>query len=272
MMQGEYMHVIAKRIRNKLIKTQNAKQFVCKTKDNVSIAGLYIERKNPIGTMIFCHGYKCCKELTAEYIDMFSQFNAVLFDFRSHGENKKTATTIGCHEHQEILAVIDWINKNKPQLKNVPTIILGISMGGAAALRASENNPSLCDALVIDSSFSSLKSVIQNTFANKSGLPSFPFLPIMETMFNFICKCEIAEMQPVKSITKIRQPLLLIHSCIDKIIPVQESLLMYAQAAGTGAKLWIAPKCKHGWLHKKYPELYKKKILKFLKKHINLNA
>ena len=268
-MQGENLYVMAKRLRNKLIKNQSAKQFICKTNDNVSLSGLYIKRKNPIGTIVLCHGYKCCKELTAGYVEMFSKFNAVLFDFRSHGENKKTITSIGCHEYKDILAVIDWINKDKPELKTVPIIILGVSMGGAAALRAAENNPSLCDALVIDSSFSSLKSVIANTFVNKSGLPSFPFLPIMEAMFNFVCKCDIAKMQPVKSITKVKQPLLLIHSCIDKLVPVQESLLMYAQAAKSGAKLWIAPKCKHGFLHKKYPELYKKKVLKFLKKCVN---
>jgi fermentation-respiration switch protein FrsA (DUF1100 family) len=272
MMQGERMCTMAKRVRDGLIKNLNAKTFVCKTKDNVSISGLYIERENPIGTIILCHGYRCCKELTAGYIDMFPEFNTVMFDFRAHGENKKGVTTIGCVEHKDVLAVIDWLKKNQPQLTKVPTVILGVSMGGAASLRAAENNPTLCDAIIVDSSFSSLQSVIENTFANKSGLPNFPFLPIMTTMFNFICNCEVAEMKPLESIKKIKQPLMLIHSCIDTLVPVQESLLMYAQAAKTGAKLWIAPQCKHGWLHKKYPELYKKKVFKFLKKRINLTA
>jgi alpha-beta hydrolase superfamily lysophospholipase len=191
-----------------------------------------------------------------------------MFDFRAHGENKKTVTTIGCHEHKDVLAVAKWIKENKPKLAKVPVIILGVSMGGAAALRAAEKNQTICDALVIDSAFSSLKSVLYNTFASKSGLPNFPFLPIMETMFNYIGACTVAAMKPLESVKKIKKPLLLIHACIDNVVPVQESLLMYAQAAKTGAKLWIAPECKHGWLHKKYPNLYIKKVGKFLRKII----
>lgn len=267
-MGKENMYVFAERIRTDLIKRLDAKPFTCQTKDGVSITGLVIKRKNPVGTLLLCHGYRCCKELSAGYVEMFPDYNAVLFDFRAHGENKKSITTIGCHEHKDVLAISKWIKTHEPDLYAVPFVILGVSMGGAAALKALEHNPTLCNALIADSSFSSLKSVLYNTFAAKSGLPSFPFLPIMETMFNYLGACNLDAMKPLEAVKKIKLPLLLIHSCIDKIVPVQESLLMYAQAAKTGAKLWIAPECKHGWLHKKYPDLYKKKVSKFLAKRI----
>lgn len=267
-MEGEKMCLLAEKFRNTLIKNYHAERFNCETIDNVALTGLYVERSKPKGTLVLCHGYQCCKELTAGYVEMFQDYNAVLFDFRSHGENKKSITTIGCHEHKDVIAVIEWLRKNKPSASKMPVIILGVSMGGAAALKAAANDPTLCDALIIDSSFSDLKSVLYNTFATKSGLPTFPFLTIMEKMFNYFGGCSVAAMRPLDSVKRIDKPLMLIHACVDDTVPVQESLLMYAQAAKTGAKLWIAPECRHGWLHKKYPDLYKKKIEKFLAKQV----
>jgi uncharacterized protein len=268
MMEGEKMCILAERFRNSFIKDNHAEKFSCETLDHMTLNGLYVERTNPKGTLVLCHGYQCCKELTIGYAEMFPDYNAVLFDFRAHGENKKSITTIGCHEYKDVAAVVEWLKKNKPNCQNMPLVILGVSMGGAAALKATANDPTLCDALIIDSSFSDLKSVLYNTFAAKSGLPSFPFLPIMEKMFNYFGCCEVATMRPLDSVKKIDKPLMLIHACVDDTVPVQESLLIYAQVAKTGAKLWIAPECKHGWLHKKYPELYKKKIEKFLAKQV----
>ena len=271
MMQGEKMTLFADRVRKGLEKSDGAKRFTCKTKDNIELHGLYIERINPQGTILLCHGYRCCKELTSGYTGIFKDYNIVMFDFRSHGENKKSITTIGCHEYKDVLAVSEWIKTNKPNMRRVPLAILGVSMGGAAALHATEKDPTICDALVIDSSFSNLQTILDNTFKNKSGLPSFPFLKIMKVMFNYLGGCDVTAFKPLEAVKKIKKPIMLIHSCIDPVVPVQESLLMYAQGVKKGAKLWIAPECKHGWLHKKYPELYKKKVKSFLNKRVFKN-
>lgn len=268
MLNGKKLTEVAKTIRDGLIKKHGAKQFVFTSKEDISLAGLIIKRQNPVGTMVLCHGFKCCKELMSGYVDLFPDYNIVMFDFRSHGENKRSLTTIGCHEYRDVITVVNWIKKSEPDLTRVPFIILGVSMGGAAALKAVEKDKTLCDGLIVDSAFSSLKSLLDNTFELRSGLPSFPFLTIMKKMFNYACSCDIDAFKPIKSVKRIKQPLMLIHSCTDAYIPVQESLLMYAQGAKTGAKLWIAPECKHGWLHKEYPEVYKQKLTKFIDSRI----
>jgi len=267
--EGETIADFAKKTRRELKAKYNAKKFTCKTEDNISLKGLYVERENPTATLLLCHGYRCCKEVAAKYLEVIPNCNAVTFDFRGHGQNKRMITTIGCHEHKDIFSVIAWMKKNKPSMMEKPLIILGISMGGAAAIRAAEECPNLCDALIVDSSFANLKSVMMNAFESKSGLPLFPFFSIMEKMLNYFGKCTIANMNTLKSLKTIKIPLLLIHSCVDKLVPVQESLLMYAQASRTGAKLWIAPKCKHGFLYKTYPHLYRKKINKFVRKKVS---
>ncbi|MCK4517703.1 alpha/beta hydrolase [Candidatus Babeliales bacterium] len=267
-LEGKNMLVLAKQIRKNLIEKLHAKHFTCTTKDKKKLNGLFIERKNAKATLLLCHGYQCCKEVNLGYINMFPNCNAITFDFRSHGENKHGITTIGCHEYKDVIAVAQWFKETHSEQKNKPFVIIGVSMGGAAALKAIKDEPMLCDALIIDSSYSSLKSIIHNTFVQKSGLPTFPFLPIMEKMWNYLGSCDINAMKPLDCVKTIKQPLMLIHSCVDSIVPVQESLLMYAQATNAGVKLWIGPECPHGWLHEKFPGIYKKKVESFLRKRI----
>lgn len=266
MMKGEKMTLLAKRTRVDLLKNHNAKPVLFTTKDGKSLSGIFIKRNNPKGSVILCHGYQGCKELMAYYIPLLPDHNLLLFDFRGHGENKKSFVSLGCHEYKDIIAASDWLKAYHPETNKMLLTILGVSMGGAATLKAAELYPNLCDALIIDSSFSSLRSVIESAFGQKSGLPNFPFLYIVRKMFNYYGSCDIDSLKPFKSIKQIKKPLMLIHSCIDTLVPGEEALRMYAHAEKTHAKLWVGPECKHGWLHKEHPELYKKKIMKFLKK------
>ena len=266
MMEGEKMSLLAKRARSDLLKNHYATPISFTTSDGKSLSGIFIKRNNPKGSVILCHGYQCCKELMVHYIPLLPDHNLLLFDFRGHGENKRSFTSFGCHEYKDIIAASDWLKAYRPETNKIPLIVLGVSMGGAATLKAAELHPDLCDALIIDSSFSSLRSVIETAFGKKSGLPNFPFLYIIGKMFNYYGSCNLDSLTPSKSIKQIKKPLMLIHSCVDPLVPGEEALQMYARAEKTNAKLWVGPKCKHGWLHKEHPELYKKKITNFLKK------
>jgi len=120
----------------------------------------------------------------------------------------------------------------------------------------------------LDSSFSNLPSVIYNTFKIKSGLPNYPFVPVTVRMVNFFANCDINKMRPIDSLKHIQKPIFFIHSCVDAIVPANDSLLMYANTSNENKKLWVGPVCKHGDLHKKYFDIYKRKVDKFLKKAI----
>lgn len=116
--EGKKLSVASKLLREQIIKKYNAKRFTCNSKENISLAGLFIERENPVGTALLCHGFRCCKELMYGYIDLLPNYNIVMFDFRSHGENKKALTTIGCHEYKDVVTVVHWIKK-----KQAPTCV-----------------------------------------------------------------------------------------------------------------------------------------------------
>jgi fermentation-respiration switch protein FrsA (DUF1100 family) len=183
--------------------------------------------------------------------------------------------SIGCHEHKDVSAAAEFMKKTVLSIdgKPLPLIILGISMGAASTLKAASLDPNLCDALIIDSTFSDLDKILIKGFSIKSGLPYYPFFPIIRYFFQTAAKCKICEMNPGKCIEKITKPILLIHSCNDNFISPKHGLRLYEHAERSRySQVWIGPKCRHGWLHSTYPDVYKKKVNSFLRKAINLAA
>ena len=207
--------------------------------------------------------------MIGDYLKMFPSYNILMFDFRTHGQSEGRYRTLGCHEYKDVIAAADFLKAktkvNDSGPKRLPLFILGHSMGGSTVLKAFEYEPNLCDGLILDSSFSNLQDVVYNTFRLKSGLPTWPFVFVVEKMVNFLASCDLSKMRPIDVVKKIKKPIFFMHSCVDKVVPPNDSLLMYAQCASEKKKLWIGPKCQHGDLRKECFDIYKGKVRKFLK-------
>jgi len=145
-------------------------------------------------------------------------------------------------------------------------------MGGAASLRAATLDPQLCDALIIDSSYAQLDAEIRHTFSHHSGLPTYPFLPLIQFLARMLHGLDMSKMRPIDFIQSVRMPVMLIHSAIDTVVPTENSLQLYERAinAGRTVKLWVTPPCWHAHMHDHHTELYKKKVDSFLRKTIQV--
>ena len=259
----------AKKIRKRLIATHNAREIHFYARDGVMLDGLFIERTRPEGTMILCHGYRSNKETMQRFVKVFPHYNMLFFDFRAHGLSEGNYTSIGAKEHRDIIAASDWLKKEMKEnrkLRKLPVIIIGISMGGAAAIKAAAKEKNLCDALVIDSSYADLWEIVTDVFTAHSGLPYYPFLPVVELLYYLIAGQNIRKMKPIEYIKKITKPLLLIHSCYDDHTAPENTLRMYKLADPKFVDLWVGPKCHHGHLHRVYPGDYHQAIRSFLEK------
>ncbi len=264
---GKSQAKLADEIRNELIKYRNTTPVEFLSDDGVRLSGLLIKEKNPIGNMVICHGYKGSKEFLLGYLRLFSDFNKLLFDFRSHGQSEGSIISLGCHEYKDVVSAVNYLkNETKNTTNQLPLILMGTSMGGAACLKAADVEPDLCDAVIVDSTFADLYSTFVRSFYLNAGLPYYPFFPIIKTMFNYFGSCDISTISSIRSVKNIQQPIFFIHSCDDKVIKPQNSLELYMNAKNKKSKLWIGPVCRHGWLHNYYPLHYRKKIMSFLKK------
>ncbi len=264
---GKKVSELTQEIRSELLKRQDLAQVKIPSSDNLTLSGFLIKRHNPTANVIFCHGYRSTKELIYAYIDLFPDWNILMFDFRAHGQSEGSMTTIGYHEYKDVIAATQFMHEavKDTSAKTLPFIILGLSMGGAAAPKAIEHEPGLCNALIIDSTYAHMDKTLSKVFSAKSRLPSFPFFYLVKTMFHYTANCNIHAMQPADTVKNITQPILFIHSCDDSYIPPKNSIELYANAHNKKSQLWIGPSCRHGWLHSYHSAQYKQAVSTFLK-------
>src|SRR5215467_12157104 len=91
-------------------------------------------------------------------------FAVLLFDFQAHGESTGDAITFGYLESKDARAAVDFVRLKYP---NGPIGVIGVSMGGAAALLAS---PKLdIDAVVLEEVYPDIKSAIADRFQMALG-------------------------------------------------------------------------------------------------------
>jgi len=265
---GKSLSELTRHISTELLKRPDLTPVSFQTEDGFTLSGYFIERKHAKFNAIICHGYRSAKELMYGYLDLFPDWNILLFDFRAHGGSDGAITSLGYHEYKDVLAASHYMRlvarrKNTQQL---PLIVLGFSMGGAATLKAAENDPNLCDALIIDSTYARLSSTMLKAFSSKSYLPLYPFFPVIRWLFHYYAACNIHAMNPEKSVLRIKMPILFIHAARDSYLSSKNVLRLYANAQHEQSRLWIGPICRHGSLHAYFGNRYRHKVNKFLAK------
>lgn len=269
---GRKQSVLAEQIRTELLKRPHISSITFKNEENHTLAGLFIERKNATANAVFCHGFKSCKEFLYSLIDMFPHWNILLFDFRAHGQSEGSISSIGCHEYKDVICAMEYLKNRTKSITKIPSILLGISMGGASVIKAAEQQPDICDAVITDSAYANLDHTLYTTFIEHSGLPEYPFFTIVKSLFQYFTEYEVEKMNPAQCMNTIKQPVLIMHSCNDALIAPSQAIKLFENAANSNSKLWISPHCRHAWLHVYRADLYKQKIATFLNKNLNIKA
>lgn len=109
---GKKQSELAQEIRTELFKRSDIQKVSYFSRDGLLLAGYLIKREHAQGNLVLCHGYRGSKEFMYGYIDMFPQFNILMFDFRAHGQSEGMVISIGCHEYKDVLASVDFMKKH----------------------------------------------------------------------------------------------------------------------------------------------------------------
>lgn len=172
-------------------------------------------------------------------------YGAVALDMRAHGGSGGRRIGLAFEEHRDVAAVLDWIEA-QPELKGRPVTLLGISMGGAVALRTAAMRPDVA-AVISVSSFASVDRMMSD-FMVIMGAPR-PFVglmtPFVRLAFFTIYGVWPETASPVHDIGKIPpRPILLLHGTRDDQVPVEHAYLL-EEASGDRAALSIVDGAGH---------------------------
>lgn len=127
--------------------------------------GILIKRPQAKATVLICHGFMCDKYDISLLHGMFKEYNSVAFDFRAHGEETEGQyCTLGRDESYDVTAIAEYL-KSRPDLKDLPLIVYGFSMGAVAAILAQAQND-LFEGMILDCPYDSTDKLLDRGFDN----------------------------------------------------------------------------------------------------------
>ena len=217
------------------------------------LRGWIVEREGLEGpegelTVILVHGLNSSRtgdNALALASRLFSLgFNVLLFDMRGHGESDGDQLSAGYFERWDVLGAYDFLVE-----QGVPPArigVLGWSMGGATALLAVSEEPSI-RAVVADSAFADVQDMIAQETARTTVFPEWAvpvFIPGMIIVSSVHYGIDVGAVVPEQAAAGLDYPILLIHGDADSRIPVEHSIRIH-DSAPAGSVLWLIQGSDH---------------------------
>lgn len=124
--------------------------------------GVLVRKPGARAVILLCHGFMCTKEDVRFLRLIFDKYTTFCFDFRAHGEQTHGQTcTFGSLEMFDVIGAVEFI-KSQPDLKHLPLIVYGFSMGAVSSIRA-QAHTKLFDAAIWDCPFDSTDKIIERS-------------------------------------------------------------------------------------------------------------
>jgi pimeloyl-ACP methyl ester carboxylesterase len=219
-------------------------------------------------TVVIAHGWGSNKSNMLPRAELLQpHYNLLIPDLRNHGQSGEAATTQGVLEAGDLRAAIDWLESVKAP---DGIAVLGVSMGGATALRAAATDERV-DALVVESTHATISNAIRARL-DAAGYPlSVP--GAWATLLGSLLRTgqDITVADPVASVARLdERPLLLISGDLDHSIGPSdaEDMLAAAEEAGSPVTLHVCPEAGHGGSPTACAEEYPDWVLGFLERHL----
>lgn len=230
-------------------------------------ARLYLNNPNaPFDILV--HGYKSfgVKDFSGGInLSLENGHNVLLIDHRAHGESEGHTISFGIVERFDVLSWINYLNNRFTN--KIPISLVGISMGGATVLMASELDlPSNVKLVIADCPFSSAIDIISNV-TKKNKYPLFLvdlFLPLAAKVFG---KFDVHASSAVKAVKNAKVPILLIHGDKDDFVPYEMSVKI--KNANPDIEFHTFKCDVHGLSYIFDEERYKQIVTDFTNKHLN---
>jgi pimeloyl-ACP methyl ester carboxylesterase len=241
----------------------NWREVHFQSEDNLQLSGWYVPPAETSAAVLFVNGHGGNREQYWQAAQIMAEggYGLLLFDLRNCGTSEGSVTSMGYWEALDVQAAFAFLN-NQPEIRQI--VIYGVSMGGAAAVRAATQLPE-ARALIVESSYASLVHVVGDGVRARTGLPAFPFAEIIVWLTGRESNANLFDVNSEVAITQVRVPVLIMHGIQDDVIPVAHGERLYA-TANEPKELWLVPNAGHGGLTHVDPEGFAAHVLPFLER------
>jgi fermentation-respiration switch protein FrsA (DUF1100 family) len=231
------------------------------------IRGWFLPGRTGSGTIILMHGVRASRLDMLDRARFLSRagYSVLLFDFQAHGESAGKQITFGFLESRDAQAAVNFAGAVMPEEK---IGVIGVSMGGAAALLSSP--PLSIDAIVFEQVYPTLDQAISDRISMRLGQWSTMLTPPLSWQLVPRLGISARALRPVDHVGRIAVPKLFIGGSEDQHTTPQEMRQMF-DAAAEPKELWLVPKARHVDLCRFAGAEYKDRILRFFNLHMAAN-
>jgi fermentation-respiration switch protein FrsA (DUF1100 family) len=210
-----------------------SQDIVLTTSDGVDLSGWYIPPCRSQGAVIiYVHGIGGNRgQLLAQAALLYERLGigALLFDLRNHGQSELSVTTLGLNEVMDVEAAFAWL-QTQQEVDPARIGLNGLSMGAATVIRAGARIPE-AQFVIAQAAYTSLDDNIAQGVQGLTGLPPFPFAPLLIAFGEAEAGVRIRDVRPIDDVSRIApRPLLLIHGDQDTLVLPRNSEALYAAA------------------------------------------
>jgi fermentation-respiration switch protein FrsA (DUF1100 family) len=232
------------------------------TSDGIKLVGWFIPPPNG-ALVILQHGYRSNRAEMLNEADMLYRhgYGLLISSVRAHDYSGGERITFGMDEMKDLDAWWNFI-LSQPAVNPERVGILGNSYGGLLAIHYADINPKV-KGVVTNSAFSSLTDTVETSVKFFTGLPPFPFAPLIlfwgEQEAGFKAK-EIDATVWIRQISP--RPVFLMQGGADIIISASSGQKLY-DAAGEPKELWYDPAIGHAMFDTLRAAEYERRVVAF---------
>jgi uncharacterized protein len=230
----------------------------------VTLRGWFVQSDQHRGVIVLLHGIHANR---AQMVDRArflyrAGYSSLLSDSRAHGESGGDAITFGHLESEDARAEVALVRSLAP---GEPVAVIGVSLGGAAALLA--NPPLDVDAMILESVFPTIDRAIANRMHNAVGAAGPLFTPMMTAMIRPRLGFGANELRPIDRVGRLKTPKFFMFGTADRDTTLGESMEMF-NAAGEPKQMWAVEGAAHVDLHYHERGEYERRVMEFLDQHL----
>jgi pimeloyl-ACP methyl ester carboxylesterase len=227
------------------------------TSDGLTISAWWIPAKRhtsrsttqPAGwgerTVILCHGLGSNKAnhlpLGRELV--YAGYNLLAIDFRAHGESDGQICSFGDLERRDVLAAVGFLRTQRSA--NARRIaLLGVSMGGAAALAAAgeeTDDARAINAVAVLSTYDRFASAAESLLSSRLGSAiARPLVAAGIPLASMHAGTDPSSFAPSTAAARLSpRPLFVAHGRDDEMIPLVTGERLFAAASEPKTARWV---------------------------------
>lgn len=210
----------------------------------------------PLPTLILVHGWGRNLERMLPYIEELhpTGFNLLAFDSRSHGSSDPDGYSSMIKFAEDIRAAVDFAQRQEG-VDGAPVGIIGVSLGGAAAIFAAAEDERIA-AVVTIGAFAHPADIMRMELQRKH----IPYFPVVWLLFKYVqlrIGASFERIAPVNNIGNTHAKFLLIHGREDRRVPVAHATRLQDAARPRSTELWIVEGSGHSDCHH-HPEFWQR--------------